>query len=216
MDNKAVIRALESSETTATVLYALLNRLYGEAWLDWDLTTLYLELRAEFSAEPAQEVVDKIGALQTLVTTDAFFSNPSGFMGICNTLSGGDPGFAVFDPVSVPEAAWALTEVAFIRDFLPFSYAVKTVMLAILREDGYTDDYPEVFDIVLENRPATAQQTMEAMFRELRDDVKRGVEEYVNEMLMSLVYQFNLLDMNEDLQRLMRMQKFDEVADEAS
>ena len=70
----AVKRALESTETLATPLYSIVRKNFGDDAFFWDPSTLYLELRAEFGAEPSTEVIDRLSATQVVVTSDAFFN----------------------------------------------------------------------------------------------------------------------------------------------
>jgi len=187
-DEYAKKQALDSTETVATVVNAIIRTQYGDEAYLWDPSTVYLETRADFKAEPSANTMDRWSAMQVIMTSDAFFKRPDAFFGICNTLGSGAPFFQVFDPVTVEEAAWAITEVAFNRELLPFSYAVRTYLKTILKQDGYEEnDYPAIFKEVFEVKPDTGE--FRAHLRELSN--RENVEVYIDEQLKDMVYQFN-------------------------
>lgn len=59
-----VKEALESPETLAAVLYFIVKDTFGDDAFFWDPTTLFLELKDEFGATPASEVMDRLSAVQ--------------------------------------------------------------------------------------------------------------------------------------------------------
>lgn len=142
-------QALESPETNATVLHAIVLQQYGEDWYAWDPTTVYMELRADFDADTCAEALDKLSAIQVIMSSDAVFKRLDAFLGICNTLAAGEPFFSAFDPVTLEEAAWGITEIALNRDMLPFSYSIRKYIRALMRESGFDQsDYPESLRLV--------------------------------------------------------------------
>jgi hypothetical protein len=175
--------ALQSTETMATVVHAIVRQQYGEPAYEWDPATVSLELRADFNAEISSPVMDRWCAMQTTLTSDAFFQRIDAFLNICNTLSSGVPTFQVFDPVTVEEAAWGLTEVALNREMLPLSNTVKNYLRTILKQDHYEEeDYPQIFREVLlgEHKHDTPPSSFENT---------GNVEAYVDEQLKDLMYQ---------------------------
>ena len=122
---------LENPDASATVLHAIVLKKYGEAWYMWDPSTVALELKSDFYAEVPAENMDKLSAVQVLVSTDSFFTDPSAFFGICSTFADGDPAFNVFDPPSMAEIAWTVAEVAINRELLPFARAIKKAVEAL-------------------------------------------------------------------------------------
>lgn len=188
-DTSEIKSALQNPETSATLLNAILTRQYGEQWLEWDLLTIYLEIKSDFRIDPPSEVIDKIAAIQVIMTSDAFFQRLDAFLPVCTTLNTGDPSFIAFDPASVEEIVWGVSEVALLRDILPFSYAIKGYIKQVLRDDGYTElNYPEAIKIVFDPTP-TSKEVKQAM---LAGDLnKTNVEQYVDENLKDLIYQFN-------------------------
>jgi hypothetical protein len=187
-----VKEALESPETLATVLYFIVKEAFGDDAFFWDPTTLYLELRDEFGAEPATEVMDRLSAVQVLVTGDVFFQDPSAFINMVNTFADGSPSFSVFNPAEVEEIAWTAVEVALIRDLLPFSYNIKQYVKKMLEIDGYGGDYPDLFDEILGPAPDRADVIDEA--QEIEHEDQRGlIEDLVTDNLKILLHQANKL-----------------------
>lgn len=143
---------LQSGETMATVVNAMIRSQYGDEAYWWDPLTVALEIKADFGVDPCPEVMDRWSAMQVVMTGDSFFTRIDSFFAVCNALSGGDPFFGAFDPVTVEEAAWAIAEVGMNRDMLPFSDTIRGYCSAILKEAGYGDsDRPPAFDPVFKN-----------------------------------------------------------------
>lgn len=205
LDYRSAVKiALETPETMTTLLYVILRNEYGDEAFDWDPVTLYLDMRERFQAEPVTEVMDRIAAVQVLVTSDAFFKRTDAFINICNTITDGQPSFSVFDTATTEECAWALVETALIRDMLPFSGAVSRYMRFTLKSDGYDEsNYPGIFVEAFDRVPNSsdlvdhAQETL----RGANNDV---LDEFVQEQMNALVYQFNKIPgLSDDLMRLL-------------
>jgi hypothetical protein len=190
-DEIATRTLLESGQTLATVVHAILRRKYGEQAYDWDLVTVMMEVQDDWRVDMDSAVSNRWGAIQTIMTTDAFFKRLDAFMAICNTLTTGDPYFTMFDPVTVEEAAWGISEVALNRELLPFSYPITQYLREILRADGYAaHDAPDVFDPVLE--PGKDVTSVRAQLRLIQESPNRNVvETYIDDQLQDLAYQFN-------------------------
>jgi len=187
-DKYAKQQALQSPKTLATVVHAIVKQTLGEEAYDWDPITVYLELRDELSAEPDSAALDRWSAMQIVMTSDAFFKRIDAFLGICNTLAEGQPFFVVFDPVTVEEAAWAITEVSLNRELLSFSYPITKYLKLILAKDGYTEStYPSIFQEIFNKKPDTLAVREAIGNIENRDNV----ENFIDEQLKDMVYQFN-------------------------
>lgn len=188
-DDIAIRAALESPETLATVIHAIILRQYGEIAYDWDPTTIYLELRDDFQAEIHSQTLDRWSAMQVVMVNDTFFKRMDAFLGISNTLAEGLPFFDMFNEVTTEEAAWAVTEVSLNRELLPFSYAVRKYLRMILDKDGYSEgNYPSALEEALTVGHPQAIDIRRALSgTENRDNTER----FVDEQLKILVYQFN-------------------------
>ena len=191
--------ALESPETLATVAYAILNDSYQDQWIYWDPSTIYLELRDDFHCEPASETMDRISAVQVLMSGDAYFKRLDAFLGLSNTFTSGAPAFNVFNPVSTAEMAWGLAEASFLREFLPFGPGVRMYIKTTLDTEGFYEDCPEIFDQVMGGRAADADMIRGGAVKTLHDASNDEIEQFLHSQLEIMVYQFNELEMGEQL-----------------
>lgn len=184
--------ALENPDASATLLHAIVRRTYGEDWYIWDPVTVEMELSQDFSIELPVSNMDKLCAMQVLITSGSFFSNVSAFMAICGTFSEGAPMFDVFNPTTTEEVAWGLTEAALNRELLPFSEQIKYYVRQLLKDDGYAEeDYPAAIrELLMDSTPDSI-------------DVRRGLasvanasnlDSYINEQLHDFRAQFNKID----------------------
>lgn len=180
--------ALENPDTSATLLHAIVRRRYGEDWYLWDPVTVELELRDDYGAEIPAENMDKLCAIQVLITSDAFFRNHEAFMAICSTFSEGNPLFNVMDDVSVEELAWGVTEAAINRELLTFSPRIKRSTRELLAQDGYAAaDYPDALKELLEYDP----ESVDVLHGIASIANKTNADAYVKEQLADLISQFN-------------------------
>lgn len=142
---------LQSPDTLATVLHAILRDRYGDEWYGFDQLSVMMDLQDDFKVDPCPAAMDRIAAIQTLMTGDSFFTRIDAFVGVCNAFSSGDPFFGAFDPVTVEEAAWGIAEAGMNRDMLPFSPTIRQYCRIVLREGGYGDSsLPPIFRPVFE------------------------------------------------------------------
>lgn len=189
----AIQELLQSPETSATVIHAILHRQYGDPAYAWDIVTMMLEVRDDFKVEMASEVANRWAAIQTIMTTDAFFKRLDAFLAICNTLSTGQPYFSVFDPVTVEEAAWGISEVCLNRELLPFSYAIQGYVQQILSADGYDGDMPEVFEAVFD--PEHQRADLKRVLRMLHGrENTNTVEAFIDDELHDVASQFDKIE----------------------
>lgn len=193
--------ALESPQTLATVVHAIVLDQYGEPAYDWDPATVAMELADDFKAEICTPAMDRWCAIQAVMGSDAFFKRLDVFLNICNTLASGSPSFLVFDPVTSEEAAWAVAEVAMNRDVLPFSYAIQQYMRQQLTADGFdpsSGDLPPVFAEMFERNPDEGR-IRSALTGEAADANAKNIENYLLEQMFDLDVQFNRIP---DLKRV--------------
>jgi hypothetical protein len=203
--------AVESPQTFATVLNAVIRNQYGEEVYEWDPLTTYLDLRADLHAEMAPEAIDRWGAMQVIMTTDAFFTRLDAFMSVCSTLTMGQPFFQLLDPVTVEEAAWGIVEVSLNRELLPFGYQVQQYLRLILKQDGYAaGDYPDVFEEVFRRRPS-AEAIRGTLDGETNAD---KVEAFIDEQLGDLVRQFDRIPSLSELDNIILQRSMDEFVGE--
>jgi hypothetical protein len=204
--------AFETDNSLTTLLVAILRKQYGDEFFEWDPATVYLEIRDTFGAEPSSTAMDRISAAQVLMTTDAFFKRLDGFMNICNTLSSGTPAFTLFDPATTEEMAWAVVEVSLLRELMPFAYPVKKYCTTVLENDGYSGDYPDIFDHILTVKRPEASEVKEIVERELHDENKDNVDIFIDEQLTDLLHQFNEIPgLSGDLFKMLKEKDLEEL-----
>lgn len=205
-------QAFLNPEESATVLHAIMNQQYSTEWLAWDPVTIALEIQADFQTDPCSEAMDRICAMQTVMMSDAFFKRVDAFLGVVNTLNTGAPAFDAFDPSSVEEIAWAVAEVAFSRELLPFSYAVRQYVRKLLQDDGYDEsNYPEVLKEIFERTPDTDAVRESARTLDQADANRDNVDEYVEGKMSDLIYEFNKISDLQGLDALIMARGMDEA-----
>lgn len=193
--------ALESPQTLATVVHAIMLDQYGPAVYDWDPVTCALEAATDFQAEICTPAMDRWCAMQVVMGSDAFFKRLDAFLNVCNTLASGSPSFLTFDPVTSEEAAWAVTEVAMNRDMLPFAYPIRQYMRMQLEADGFdprSGDLPPIFAEMFERRPDEGR-IRSALSGGAADGNAANIEKYLTEQMLDMEVQFNRIP---DLRRV--------------
>lgn len=188
----------QNPEASATVLNAMLISKYGEEALDWDPLTIRLEIQDDFKVSPADEVMNKICAMQIVMTSADFFERIDTFINVCNTLSEGDPFFEVFTPLESEEIAFALATVAMNRDMLPFNPTIRRYVKEVLKADGFSeDDFPEIFSAVFGKNPSAkevrhtvAEIMLEPTAAELN---KKNIADMLTSNVGVMIRQFNEL-----------------------
>lgn len=148
----------QNAEADATVINAMLISRYGEEALDWDPLTIRLEIQDDFRVAPSDEVMNKICAMQIVMSSSDFFERIDTFINVCNTLAEGDPFFEVFTPLESEEIAFALATVAMNRDMLPFNHTIRRYVKEVLKADGFVDgDFPDIFSVVFDKTPSSKE-----------------------------------------------------------
>lgn len=179
---------LQSSETLATVVHAIVRDKYGDEAYWWDPLTVSLELKADFSVYPSSEVMNRWCAIQLVMTGDSFFKRIDSFFAVCNALSSGDPFFGAFDPVTSEEIAWAVAEVGMNRDMLPFSPTIKKYCQIVLTNDGYgKDNHPPIFNLVFDD-DVTLKDIKNGL---VSDENGASLKNYILENVDDLAKQFD-------------------------
>lgn len=99
-------------DTFATVLFLVLFDTFGDFdFMTWEPAVLVEEVKGIFGVEMPIEVKDKLFAYIGALGTDSFYRDPVFFNHVCNALSGGPTPLGIFEPATVEEAAWAVTEI---------------------------------------------------------------------------------------------------------
>lgn len=144
-DRQASAKLLADEETFGFVLMVILLAAYGPDTLfgseeddadPMDPVILWASIEEDFGIDICVEHENRINALMTALTTDAFYDEPAVFAAVSMTLTDGDLGDAiagVFDDLTVPELLWAVLEVSLVRDDdAQFSPAVEQFIGEVL------------------------------------------------------------------------------------
>ena len=161
MNPKAIVKLLADDATFGTVAHIIASLKYGDMLYDMDTLELFAEMEDDFRVEMSDKVQQKLQAIILATSTDAFFEDPEAFRAIANTLIDGDPGFLVFDNLSVPEILWALYEVRLNHPGTEFSPAIRKLIDSEVEDEGL--DLEDLED--MDKLPA-----VEAVMGTLRDE----------------------------------------------
>ena len=166
IDAKAAYLRLTDDATFATVLHILAHAACGEDLYELDVLEVFLRLEETFNARLTLNNENKLNAILTAVTTDAFHGDPEAFRAICNSLSEGDPGVGLMDDLTVPEILWGVYEVELNADAETFAPQVQTLIQSEMQAelgdpDVELDPTSYVFNSLQEQRTALAAQLQE-------------------------------------------------------
>jgi len=139
-DRSVVTELLASDATFATVAHIVAYGEYGNDTYEMDILELFTRLEEDYRVEMSEEVRQKLQAILLATTTDAFFQDPEAFKAIANTLVDGDPGFLVFDDLTIPEILWSTYEVSLNHPGTDFTPAVQALIDKELREEGFDSE----------------------------------------------------------------------------
>lgn len=91
-------------------MLAILVDLYDYEALSWSPQAIAMQLHDDFQIDVPQTTIDKIMAGIAILTSDDFYRRCSAFNHICNVLSGDTFDPTIFEPATVDEIAWGITE----------------------------------------------------------------------------------------------------------
>lgn len=145
--------AWTSRETFATVLLTLFLDRFGMEALEWDPSTIALEIEEEFDVHLSQLSLDKLFTAIHVLTTDRFFKSLPDFIAFCNVFGGDTYNPEVFDPADAEEVAWGITEALLIappedNEPEPFSDEIRAYIGGVLDKEGILNA-PDVLRIAL-------------------------------------------------------------------
>jgi hypothetical protein len=122
----------------ATTILIVLIDAFGTDVLDWDAETIRLEVKSYFHTEIEDENMDKLMSGILILSTDGFYRNLNQFIATCNALSGTGINNQVFDPATVEECAWGVTEAILLNpDFHDFSDEINSYVGVRLEYEGW-------------------------------------------------------------------------------
>lgn len=168
-----------------TALAILLDK-FGTECLEWDPTTLSLEMKGAFGSEPEDEVFDRIMAAINMLTSNNFMVDVHAFMATCNTLNFGVTMSGLWVPADLDDVLWGVTEARlllgdeFNEDDI--SHDVKRYVGVLLQQEG-VKDIPRVL-----------------AFAEIDEDVTKTYEEYDGDEIFNEVFTEDSQEEVEDLE----------------
>jgi len=145
--------AWKSRDTFASVLLTMFLDKFGTEALDWDPTTILLEIEEEFNVDLSQLALDKLLTAIQILTTDRFYKSLPDFIAFCNVLSGDTYRPDMWDPADAEEVSWGLTEALMIYppdddDQEPFTEEIRAYIGAVLDREGLINP-PDILRIAL-------------------------------------------------------------------
>jgi hypothetical protein len=131
--------------------------------LEWDPSTMALEIEEEFNVKLSQGSLDKLIVCIQILTTDRFFKNLPDFISFCNVL--GDDTYRpdMWDPADAEEIAWGVTEALMIEppdenDPDPFTDEIRGYIGAVLDSEGIINP-PDILRIALRDNKVSKNIT---------------------------------------------------------
>jgi hypothetical protein len=105
-------KLFEGEEAFASsLLIALVDLVQDVDVMNWDPETITAEIKTKTGATISSDNMDRLMGLCMALTTNQFYTDVNAFIQICNALSGAGVDFKTFDPATVSEMAWAVSEV---------------------------------------------------------------------------------------------------------
>ena len=136
---------------------------FGMEALEWDPSTMALEIEEEFNVKLSQGSLDKLIVCIQILTTDRFFKNLPDFISFCNVL--GDDTYRpdMWDPADAEEIAWGVTEALMIEppdenDPDPFTDEIRGYIGAVLDSEGIINP-PDILRIALRDNKVSKNIT---------------------------------------------------------
>jgi len=196
--------AWTSKETFASVLLTLFLDRFGTEALQWDPTTITLEIEEEFAVDLSQLSLDKLFVAIQIMTTDKFYKSLPDFISFCNVLSGDTYRPDMWDPADAEEVAWGVTEALLLYppeddDPEPFTDEIRSYIGAMLDREGLINP-PDILRIAL--RQARVSPSIEdfsddpTMFNavyDLEEGKRQDIEQTVRMRTKLMAAQFRAL-----------------------
>lgn len=203
MSNK-MQEAWKSRDTFASVLLTLFLDKFGTEALEWDPTTITLEIEDEFDVELPQLSLDKLFVAIQILTTNRFYKSLPDFIMFCNVLSGDSYRPDMWDPADAEEAAWGVTEALLIYppeddDDEPFTDEIRAYIGTVLDREGLINP-PDILRIALRHArisPSIADFSDDPMMfnavYDLEEGKRQDIEQTVRMRTKMLAGQFQAL-----------------------
>ena len=160
MKSKAEI--LKDPEVFTTSALAIMFDEFGTECTEWDPDSFGMEIRDAFNVDAEDELLDRIMAGISLLTSNSFFVDVNAFSATCNALNRGVVMTDSWVPADLDDVLWGVTEARFLLgedyDEEGYSHSVKRYVGVLLKQEGIKkipsilsfaeidDDTTEVYD----------------------------------------------------------------------
>lgn len=151
MSKNLLQEAWTSKETFGCVLLTMFLDRFGTEALEWDPSTMAMEIEEEFGVDLPQLSFDKLIVAVQLLTTDRFYKSLPDFISFCNVLGGDVYRPDMWDPADAEEVAWGITEAMLIsppEESEPFTQEIRAYIGAVLDSEGILNP-PDILRIAL-------------------------------------------------------------------
>jgi len=123
-------------DVAASYFGDLLGEKYGTEWLGWEPETLWQTIKQDMHTDIHPVNKEKINAVKTLLLVDDFWTEWHIFENIVKALNHQIPSFYMMEGCTPGEMAWAVEEVALIRQEA-FNDEIKAYVRACCINHGY-------------------------------------------------------------------------------
>lgn len=158
-DRKSVAqRAWQDLDTYTLPLVTMFLDKYGTEALEWDPTTIALEIEQDFDVALPKLVHDRLMTGIVLMTTDLFYKSTPDFIAFCNVLAGTPINPELWDPADALEIAWGITEAMLIEppgEDEPFIDETRAYIGKVLDAEGIMNA-PDILRIALRDPSLSA------------------------------------------------------------
>jgi hypothetical protein len=135
---KIAARIVQIPGTLGTIMHSVALSVFGPEIYEWEPETIAMEFQDELGVYPYESNLDKLNAILSGVSSDAFYKDWVAFVSICSVLSGENDPEEIYD-LTPYELAWGCVEMALNdEDYSKslFSDDIKTLVGVVLDEEG--------------------------------------------------------------------------------
>lgn len=126
-------------------LFGLMNEHYGRDWWDWEPETMRQVLAGEHAVAPTREIMNMIGALQLIASTNSPFEHWDKFEKVGHALYGNIVDFRVVQPLEPDELAVTFKYLQALRPGQEFEHEIFVYAAGCCNEAGMVYMPPDLF-----------------------------------------------------------------------
>jgi len=124
---------------TTSIMLLMVDK-FGTDFIEWDPTTVNLEIKDAFGFEPRTALLDRVQAGASLFTSNLFQVSLETFSAVCNAMNFGAVTSEVFLPADLDDVLWGVTEAKLLMgsDFdSDFSSNIQNYVGVLLGQAGF-------------------------------------------------------------------------------